>query len=417
MSAVDLSGALEQKARALGFSLVGVTPARPSDHAVFYRGWLAAGHHGEMGYLAREDAVARRADLSGTMAEALSCVVVAHEYAQEDPPGVPADPSRGVIARYARGRDYHKVVKSKLESLLEWLGGQVEGGVRGRAYVDTGPILERELARRAGLGWFGRNTMLIHPRRGSYFFLGVLLVDVELAPDEPFEEDRCGTCRACLDACPTGALLGRDADGAPVMDARRCISYLTIELKGAIPEELRPAIGNRVYGCDICQEVCPFNVRFAEGAAEPAYAARGPGERPVGVQAVPGEDPPPGAGGHPAHPGTSAPSLVALMETALDEARWEAFSRGSAIRRAGREGFARNVAVALGNWAAPEAVPVLEAALSDPSPLVRGHAAWALGRVRSAAARGALRARLGGEPDAQVRRELSAALEEAPRRG
>jgi epoxyqueuosine reductase len=383
---VNLASALREKARALGFSLMGITPARPSEHMPFYREWLSSGRHGDMAYLAREDAVARRGDLSLTMAEAVSCVVVAHEYGQDDPPGVPEDGSRGVIARYARGRDYHKVVKGKLEALLEWLDGHVEGGVRGRPYVDTGPVLERELARRAGLGWFGKNTMLINPRRGSYFFVGVLLVDLELPADAPFGEDRCGTCRACLDACPTGALLGRDANGAPVIDARRCISYLTIELHGPIPEELRPGIGNRVFGCDICQEVCPFNVRFAERAEEPAYAARGPGERPAGVQALPGMDlsaePSEGWAGH---PGTSAPPLVELMRMSRGE--WDAFSRGSAIRRAGYAGFKRNVAVALGNWLAsadapPEdAMAALHDALEDEEPLVREHAAWALERI------------------------------------
>ena len=383
---VDLASGIRERARSLGFSLVGITPARPSDHMAFYRGWIAGERHGEMDYLAREEAVARRADLSLTMPEAVSCVVVAHEYGQEDPQGVPGDRSRAVIARYARGRDYHKVVKAKLQELLAWLDGRVEDGVRGRAYVDTGPVLERELARRAGLGWFGRNTMLIHPRRGSFFFLGVLLVDVELPADAPFEDDRCGTCRACLDACPTGALLGRDAAGAPVIDARRCISYLTIELRGPIPEELRPAIGNRVFGCDICQEVCPFNTRFAREAEEPAYAARGPGQRPVGVQALPGEEASADPRGHRLeHPGTSAPSLVELMR--MTRAQWDVFSRGSALRRAGYAGFKRNVAVALGNWLAhvhhppEEAVRVLRDALEDEEPLVREHAAWALGRI------------------------------------
>ncbi|MFW6205992.1 MAG: tRNA epoxyqueuosine(34) reductase QueG, partial [Gemmatimonadota bacterium] len=185
------------------------------------------------------------------------------------------EPSNGVIARYARGRDYHRVVKKKLMALLRWLEDELgEELPVARAYVDTGPVLERELARRAGLGWFGRNTMLIDPRRGSYFFLGELLLPFELDYDEPFEADRCGTCRACLDACPTGALLGRDENGAPIMDATRCISYLTIENRGPIPEDLRPLMGNRVFGCDICQEACPFVQRFAVESAEADYLPR-----------------------------------------------------------------------------------------------------------------------------------------------
>ena len=227
-----------------------------------------------MGYLAREDAVARRADLHRTMETVRSVVVVADDYYQEDPPGVPDDPSRGVIARYARGRDYHKVLKKKLTALGSWLDEQVEGVVEFRAYVDTGPILERELAQRAGLGWFGKNTMLIHPRRGSYFFLG-------RAPGG------CGPPRRrALQGRPLWVLPGvpgrvshrsapgADESGAPVMDATRCISYLTIEHRGPIPEELRPLMGNRVFGCDICQEVCPFTRKFSVVAAERDYAAR-----------------------------------------------------------------------------------------------------------------------------------------------
>ena len=384
---------VKERARELGFSLAGVARPDASRHAGFYREWLSRGAHGDMGYLERPEAVARRTDLRLTMASVRSVVVVAHEYFVEDPPGSPDDPSRGVIARYARGRDYHKVLKRKLVRLLEAVREEAGAPVEGRAYVDTGPLLERELASRAGLGWFGRNTMLIHPRRGSWFFLGALLLDVELEPDAPFTADHCGTCNRCVEACPTGALLGRDETGAPVIDARRCISYLTIEHRGPIPRELRPLIGNRVYGCDICQEVCPFNVRFAREAAEPGYAARGPGERPTGVQPVPVE-PLPGLdvsaetpGRSHAHPGTEAPSLVELMRMTRED--WDGFSRGSAIRRAGYAGFKRNVAVALGNWLASvdeapeEVVAVLWDALEDEEPLVREHAAWALRQQRS----------------------------------
>jgi ferredoxin len=309
-----------------------------------------------------------------------------------------------VIARYARGRDYHKVVKKKLTALGKWLEEEVRAGgaadasappVAWRAYVDTGPLLERDLAWRAGLGWFGKNTMLIHPRKGSYFFLGVLLTNLELAPDEPFKADHCGSCRACLDACPTGALLGRDANGAPVMDATLCISYLTIEHKGAIPAALRPLIGNRVYGCDICQEVCPWNVRFAEVAAETGLCcAAGLGGR-VGRRPRRPRRRRPHRGGHSHHgragarrpyehergrvgrvhagvghaaggvrraaaecggetisvapigdpddpddhgpteatiPTTDGPTLVDLMRMSEDE--WDAYTRGSAMRRA-----------------------------------------------------------------------------------
>jgi epoxyqueuosine reductase len=360
-----------------------------------------------MGYLARPDAVARRGDLALTMTGVGSVVIVAHEYGDggggeggsgEGAPS-PADPSRGVIARYARGRDYHKVMKSRLSRLLDWVRSAAASPVEGRIYVDTGPLLERELAARGGLGWFGKNTMLINPRRGSWFFLGCLLLDLELRPDEPFERDHCGTCTRCLEACPTGALHGRGADGAPAIDARRCISYLTIEQRGPIPRELRPLIGNRIYGCDICQEVCPFPRRFSKPTSEPAYASRGPSEPPFGVEKLPSDG---------WHPGTRSPSLVDLMS--MDAAGWEAFSRGSPVRRAGRTGFRRNVAVALGNWGSSEAVPVLIGALSDPEPLVRGHVAWALGRIGSPDALAALEASLATEREPFVLEEVAGAL-------
>ena len=401
--ASDLAARLKARALELGFDRAGIAAVKPSEHAAFYRAWLAAGRHGTMHYLARPDAVERRLDPQAAWPELRSALVVAQHYDPGEDDAA-ADPSRAVIARYARGRDYHKVIKSKLLALLRWLETEVGRELpAARAYVDTGPVLERELARRAGLGWFGRNTMLIHPRRGSYFFIGTLLVEIELEPDTPFEEDRCGTCSACVDACPTGALLGRDANGAPVIDATRCISYLTIELRGPIPRELRPLIGNRVFGCDVCQEVCPFTRKFSQQASEPAFASRGPGEPPFGVELE--------ASASTVHPGTRSPSLIALLETALDDAAWDSFSRGSAIRRAGRAGFARNVCVALGNWGSPEAVPVLSRALSDPEPLVRAHAAWALGRVGSAEARSALSAHAPSETDPCVLEELSAALD------
>ena len=274
MSPADLRDRIRERARALGFDRVRFTGPHASGHMDFYRRWIEEGAHGEMGYLAREDSIARRGDLRLTMADVRSVVLVTHNYHQPDPPGLTEDGERAVIARYARGDDYHDVMKRRLVKLLADVEGDAGRRVSGRAYVDTGPILERELAMRAGLGWLGKNTMLIDPGSGSYFFLGILLLDLELPEDEPFTEDRCGTCRSCLDACPTGALLGRDARGAPVMDARRCISYLTIEHRGPIPRELRAPIGNRIYGCDICQEVCPWNVKFRTTASEPAYRAR-----------------------------------------------------------------------------------------------------------------------------------------------
>jgi epoxyqueuosine reductase len=259
----------------------------------------------------------------------------------------------GPIARYARGDDYHVVMRKKLGELGDWLVSEsCASGVpaRTRSFVDTGPVLERDLARRAGLGWFGKNTNLINPGLGSFFFIGALFTDLDLEPDAPFEADRCGTCTRCLDACPTQALV------APrTLDATRCISYLTIELKGTIPVDLRPAIGELLYGCDICQDVCPWNVRFARDVREPALAP---------------------------HSDRVAPDAAEILR--LDEGAWRARFGASALSRARRRGLARNAAVALGNRRDGRTVAVLTAARDeDPEPLVREHAAWALERIVS----------------------------------
>lgn len=377
---------LKAQAKSLGFSRVGIAAVNPSTHIDFYQSWIDAGMQGEMEYLAREESVRRRGDVEQTLPGARSVIVVTHDYLTEGLGSSPDDPAMAIVARYARGDDYHDIIKSKLLELLKWLSKRVPERVEGRVYVDTGPILERDLAQRAGLGWFGKNTMLIDPTTGSFFFLGLLLIDLELSADLPFLDDRCGTCRSCLDACPTGALLGRDAKGAPVMDARRCISYLTIELRSAIPVEFRSAIGNRIYGCDICQEVCPWNERFAEVTGAPAYRAS--------------QD-------------LDGPSLLDLAETLLstDELGFRKTFKKSAIKRAKRSGFLRNICIALGNWGAPEAVTTLLRALSDMEPLVRGHAAWALGQIGSSSARSALSEKLTSEEDAWVRTEISAAIE------
>lgn len=362
----DPTASIREAATQLGFGAVGIAPLRESEHAAFLRDWLGRGFHGGMEWLARPDAVAARTDPNSRWPELRSAIVVTMSYGQDDGDDA-SDPSRAIIARYARGRDYHRVMKKRLLALLREIESIVGRDLpAARAYVDTGPVLERELARRAGLGWFGRNTMLIHPRRGSYFFLGSLLTELEIEGDATPVRDHCGTCNACVDACPTGALLGRNDEGAPVIDASRCISYLTIEHRGTIPVELRALIGNRVFGCDICQEVCPWNERgqrerrrgrLRDGARERAERVEGP-------------------------------RLVELLRKTHEE--WDAWTRGSAIRRAGYAGFRRNVAVALGNWLADaeespeEAVAVLRDALEDESELVREHAAWALGTASRA---------------------------------
>ena len=247
----------------------------------------------------------------------------------------------GPVARYARGDDYHDVMVERLRELHRWIARELGHEVTGKAYVDTGPILERDLARRAGLGWFGKNTMLINPRLGSFFFLGELLLDLELTPDDPFPTDHCGTCRRCLDACPTGALAE-----PRVLDARRCVSYLTIEAKGPIPEELRAGVGELLYGCDVCQEVCPWNEKFAVPLREEAFKPRA---------ALAGKD---------------APTLARhLLEISQEE-----FSRafkGSPMKRAKLRGLKRNAAVVLGNAGAVKEVELLERVRDDLDEMVR----------------------------------------------
>ncbi len=335
---------IKRHARELGFDLVGITEPDPGSHAGFYRDWLSRGYHGEMSYLARPDAVAKRADPRRIMAETRSILVVGMNYYQGQHP--PTEAPVGRVSRYAWGADYHDVVLTKLQQLADWIEGQLAQPLACRAYVDTGPVLERGLGQRAGLGWIGKNTNLIHPRRGSYFFLGELLLSLGLTPDPPFLSDRCGRCTACLDACPTGALV------APrTLDARQCISHLTIEHRGTIPTRVRPLLGDRVFGCDACQEACPWNHRFAHPTSEPAFGAR-------------------------------QPTLDLAEILTLDEDGFRRRFRRTPLWRARRGGLLRNAAVVAGNLRDPVLLPVLRAAGSDPEPLVRQHAAWALRRIQ-----------------------------------
>ncbi len=300
---------IKAQAFGLGFDLVGIAPLGPVETAAEFEGWLASGYAGDMAYLAR--GAEKRADSRRPVPGAKSAIVVALDYGGREPPGP--------VARYARGDDYHDLMESRLRELHRYVDRIVGREVAGKAYVDTGPILERDLARRAGLGWFGKNTMLINPRIGSFFFLGELLLDLELAPDAPFEADRCGTCRRCLEACPTDAF--RDAR---VLDATRCISYLTIELKGEIDDALKPLVGERLYGCDICQEVCPWNISFSRTLAEPAFRERT------------------------AIAGKNARRLADEILAMTDEEFQRAF-KGSPIKRAKLRGLKRNAAVVRAN--------------------------------------------------------------------
>jgi len=371
-SAQSFSPQIKQAAQELGFELVGISPVKSPPHEQSFAQWLREGLSGELDYMKRTE-LTRRAPQQ-LMPWAASVISVGLNYYKSPARPPMSRETIGWISRYAWGDDYHDLMKSKLQRLLARVNEIADTPVQGRAFVDSGPVLERDFAGVAGLGWIGKNTQLISPKKGSWFFLGELFVDLPLTYDRPMR-DRCGRCDLCLKACPTNAFVG-----PYVLDARRCISYLTIELKGFMPRHLRPLVGQHIFGCDICQEVCPYNVK----ARETEEAAFGP------------------------RPGLYAPQLISLLS--LSETEFRRRFRGSPILRAKRKGFLRNVAVALGNIGSVEAVPALIRALDDDEPLVRGHAAWALGEIGSALALQALQRQLQRETDPEVRVEIDAAI-------
>jgi epoxyqueuosine reductase len=338
---VSIENLIKAQAYGLGFDLVGITSLGPAQTAPEFENWIARGYAGDMDYLPR--GVEKRRDSRSPFAQATHGIVVALNYGGREP--------AGPIARYARGDDYHEVMISRLNELHRWLESELGRSISGKPYVDTGPILERDLARRAGLGWFGKNTNLINSQIGSFFFIGTLLVDLELEVDAPFESDRCGTCTRCLDSCPTNALVE-----PRVLDATRCISYLTIENRGPIPEEFRAKIGELIYGCDICQQVCPWNVSFSREIREAAL-------RPREMFAS-----------------KESRELAREILKMTDETYRENFS-GSAMKRAKRRGLARNAAVVLGNIGDERDVPALVRATNDSDSVVREHAEWALTQI------------------------------------
>ena len=338
---------IREQARALGFERAAVASVAPLEAARHYDAWIAAGMHGGMDWLAQSEPIERRADPAKILAgvQSVVCVALCH-----DPAGQPERDARtGRIARYAAGDDYHALMKEKLGALATFVEETLPGA-RALWYSDTGAILERGWAERAGLGWIGKHSGLLSEDLGSWFLLGELLVDRELEADVPVSRERCGTCTRCLDVCPTRAIV------APYrVDARLCISYLTIEHRGVIPRELRASIGDWIFGCDLCQEVCPWN-RFAPAARDARLRAR--------------------------------PLADWTLEKflGLDEPAFASLFAGSPIRRTGRDGFLRNVCVALGNRRDAAAAPALVRALrADPDWLVRAHAAWALGEIASVA--------------------------------
>lgn len=346
MADVNLSSAVKTKAADLGFALCGITTADPPPHHRQYTRWLAEGRAGEMLYLHRQ--APKRGDLRQVLPGAKSVVCLAFNYSPDDGMAMPPQLSSGehptgTIARYARFDDYHDMIWERLDALLEFIREQSRDA-KGKVYCDTGPITERDLAMRAGLGWIGKHTNLISREWGNWIFLGEIILDIELEVDQP-ETPHCGTCSRCIPACPTGAITSPYE-----LDARRCISYLTIELKGSIPVELRPLIGTRIYGCDDCLQVCPWN-KFAHAASEGTVRPRAD---------------------------LTAPDLLELL--ALDDEAFRAQFKDSPIKRAKRRGLLRNVCVALGNLGDPRAIPALQNAANDPEPLVREHAEWALHR-------------------------------------
>lgn len=377
MTTETLTQRIKAQGMALGFDLVGISPAEVPAHGESFAEWLRRGYHGEMAYMPRT--AGKRLHPGEFLPWARSVVSVALNYntpytCEWEKGGI-----RGWISRYAWGDDYHDVMQAKLEQLLDYVREETGPGVQGRIYVDAGPVMDREVGARAGIGWFGKNTNLLSMKIGSFFFLGELYLSLELQHDRPIR-DRCGQCRLCLDACPTNAFVG-----PYVLDSRRCISYLTIELKGPIPQELRPLIGTHIFGCDVCQDVCPYNTKV----------------KPTREQAF-----------HPRQ-GLHAPELIPLLS--LTEAEFKARFARSPVLRAKRRGFLRNVCVALGNLKRPEAAPALARALrQDPEPLVRAHAAWALGRIGTREAEAALRDARTREADPAVLPEIDSALRGLP---
>lgn len=344
----DLKQTIKDKARQLGFTLAGVTFPEPPPHYSTFENWLAQGHHGTMDYLANERSRTRRANPREILPECKSILVLATAY---NPPLPAKHPRRGPgeglgarVASYACGKDYHDILPARMKELVKFIERQVGGPVKNRYYTDTGPILERDLAQRAGIGWIGRNSCLINPRQGSYFFISEILLDLELEPDLPFITDHCGTCTRCIQACPTQCILPDRT-----LEATKCISYLTIELKDDIPVELRGKIGNWVFGCDICQMVCPWN-RFApEG--DPAFK-------------------------------DARPPHTLTKELSLTPQAFNQRFKQTPIQRAKRRGYLRNVAVALGNTGDRHGLPVLQNAMNDEEPLIREHAQWAMNQIK-----------------------------------
>jgi len=370
----ELGARLKSKAHELGFDLVGITSPEPPPHLDVFVRWLDSGRHGEMAYLATERSRVRRSDPHVILPECQTILVVGSNYARS---GDTLPGSAVNVAAYALGLDYHDLLLDRARRLVRYLQVLAGRDISHRVYTDTGPVLERELAQRAGLGWIGKNTCLINPQVGSYVLLSEILLGIALEPDPPFKQDFCGTCSRCLRACPTGCILPDRT-----LDARRCISYLTIELRGLIPEDLRRPIGSWLFGCDICQQVCPWNQRFARPTTDASFSPR---------------------------PILANPPLASFLGSSNEELR-EAI-RGTALTRARLDGLRRNACLVAGNRREAALVPALGRLLVENThPAVRAHAAWALGRMGGVQAIDVLIAARRAEGDPQVLEEINLAL-------
>ncbi len=373
MGTKEITDSVKSKAYELGFDLVGISPVGSFPENQFYKEWLSRGYAGEMKYMERNHE--KRGDPGRIVPGARSVVTCGLNYNTDFPYSTRAqDRNKGWIARYAWGDDYHSVMDERLKALEEFISGQAPPGSGSRRYVDTGPVLERVFGKYGGIGWIGKNTCLINQRIGSWIFLGEIITSMELEYDNP-APDRCGSCTRCIEACPTGAITEPYA-----LDSRLCISYLTIELKDGIPLKLRDPIGNNVFGCDICQDVCPWN-RKAERSSVPEFQPR---------------------------EGLYNPSLGSF--SGLKPPQFAARFKGSPVRRAKRRGLLRNVLIAMGNSGDRSLVPAIAEYLDDEEPLVRAHAAWALWKLEGEGSRDMLLDRIKNEGDRMVIEEIISLL-------
>jgi len=343
----DLKERIKVKSRQLGFILAGVTSCEPPLHYDVFENWLNAGLYGTMNYLADEKSRIRRAHPKLILPECESILALGIPY---QPPTSTQTHGQGQVAAYAWGDDYHEVLPQRLQELVTFIEEQIGRPIPNRYYTDTGPVLERDLAQRAGLGWIGKNTCLINPHHGSYFLLSEILLGISIEPDTTFVSDHCGTCTRCIEACPT-----RCIQSNRTLDATRCISYLTIELKENIPPDLRPLIKDWIFGCDVCQMVCPWN-RFTDKNGDSAFQF---------------------------HADISIPVLT--DELSLTPQAFNLKFKRSPVKRAKRRGYLRNIAIALGNTGGEDSIPALRQALEDSEPIVREHAKWAIGQINKRA--------------------------------